>query len=123
MSIWNKKEKVKPCKLKSFPNLENRLDIMSDEKLLELGYIILQEVFLVLRKLPKEEPELSLFWCERFSVAAHNIPLKLKSRDTTFFKEEIMKVVTYLFNYSEELKEKGYFNDTIDRIDNFIDSH
>ncbi|MGM2748436.1 hypothetical protein BK718_33025 [Bacillus thuringiensis serovar andalousiensis] len=85
------------------PELSKVLDIHTEEELFELGYCVLEDSILAIRSLDLDSSfnksirsELC-FWVQNISSVIHNIPGKLRLRDTTFLKEELYKAIKALY--------------------------
>lgn len=89
--------KNKNIELKNVTNLEVTLNNLNNNQLFDLGYIVLFESLLAIRKLTSEIED-SYIWIKMITNATHNIPLKLKETDISFLKEEISKAITILYN-------------------------
>lgn len=89
------------------PELDTTLESLNDEQLIEIGYVLIYEAMLLLRRFdPRFDYNNSLaFWVREISDSLHNIPVKLQKKDTKFLKEEIETAITILYNF--ETIEKG----------------
>ncbi|MGH1111130.1 hypothetical protein [Bacillus paranthracis] len=89
------------------PELSKVLDIHTEEELFELGYCVLEDSILAIRSLDLDSSlnksirsELC-FWVQNISSVIHNIPGKLRLRDTTFLKEELYKAIKVLYSLKQ----------------------
>ncbi|MEI4605870.1 hypothetical protein WAG19_29155, partial [Bacillus cereus] len=80
------------------------IDLHTEEELFELGYCILEDSILAIRSIDlgstfnKSIRSELCFWVQDISNVIHNIPEKLRLRDTTFLKEELYKAITVLYS-------------------------
>lgn len=92
-----------------FPELNTALDLLSEEDLFKLGYIVLEDAILVLRHISMDldssfnkslRSELC-FWIEVISKSIHNIPGKLHLRNLAFLKEEMYNAINVLYSVKQ----------------------
>ncbi|MEB8715086.1 hypothetical protein GH876_25975 [Bacillus thuringiensis] len=89
------------------PELSKVLDIHTEEELFELGYCVLEDSILAIRSLDlnssfnKSIRSELCFWVQNISSVIHNIPGKLRLRDTTFLKEELYKAIKVLYSLKQ----------------------
>ncbi|HGA0707708.1 hypothetical protein CN432_09435 [Bacillus thuringiensis] len=93
--------------VKDFPELRKLLDLHTEEELFELGYCVLEDSILAIRSIDlgstfnKSIRNELCFWVQDISNVIHNIPEKLRLRDTTFLKEELYKAITVLYSLKQ----------------------
>ncbi|ARX70145.1 hypothetical protein [Bacillus thuringiensis] len=93
--------------VQDFPELSKVLDLHTEEELFELGYFVLEDSILTIRSLDLDSSfnksirsELC-FWVQNISNVIHNIPGKLRLRNTTFLKEELYKAINVLYSLKQ----------------------
>lgn len=93
--------------VQDFPELSKVLDLHTEEELFELGYCVLEDSILTIRSLDLDSSfnksirsELC-FWVQNISNVIHNIPGKLRLRNTTFLKEELYKAINVLYSLKQ----------------------
>lgn len=93
--------------VQDFPELSKVLDLHTEEELFELGYFVLEDSILTIRSLDLDSSfnksirsELC-FWVQNISNVIHNIPGKLRLRNTTFLKKELYKAINVLYSLKQ----------------------
>ncbi|EMJ6445250.1 hypothetical protein QCQ62_005721 [Bacillus cereus] len=93
--------------VEDFPELSKVLDLHTEEELFEFGYCVLEDSILTIRSLDLDSSfnksirsELC-FWVQNISNVIHNIPGKLRLRNTTFLKEELYKAINVLYSLKQ----------------------
>ncbi|PET15160.1 hypothetical protein CN513_20800 [Bacillus cereus] len=98
--------------VEDFPELSKVLDLHTEEELFELGYCVLEDSILAIRAIDlgsgfnesifsKFTRSELCFWVKDISNVIHNIPEKLRLRDTTFLKEELYKAISVLYSLKQ----------------------
>ncbi|MEZ2369552.1 hypothetical protein [Bacillus sp. RCC_6_1] len=111
-------------KLKHYPEVKNKLDSFSEEILFELGYSVLMDAILNIRNLSYGEDTLLgknfASWMYFISNAVHNIPAKLKEKEVSHLKEELVQTIMTLYSLKESQIDKSYIVISTTNIDLFL---
>ncbi|MGZ0879476.1 hypothetical protein ACWZQY_026280 [Priestia megaterium] len=108
-------------------DVKNKLEKLSPEETIELGYGITHEVFLVLRKFPTDTKDHFILF-KQLAAAAQNIPVELKDRGLmkdspeflAFLKTQISEIVALFIEMDNNKRLQGITLEPMKRINFFL---
>lgn len=108
-------------------DMKNKLEKLSPEETIELGYRITHEVFLVLRKFPTDTKDHFILF-KQLAAAAQNIPVELKDRGLikdspeilAFLKTQISEIVALFIEMDNNKRLQGITLEPMKRINFFL---
>lgn len=108
-------------------DVKNKLEKLSPEETIELGYRITHEVFVVLRKFPTDTKDHFILF-KQLAAAAQNIPVELKDRGLikdspeilSFLKTQISEIVALFIEMDNNKRLQGITLEPMKRINFFL---
>lgn len=119
MNLKNKKTDHS-YKFKCVPNLEERLNLLNEEQLLELGFIVLEETLLVLKGMSILKIEGWEIWMHTFMCSTHHLPRYLRKQDFIHLKYDISRIITDLYNLSYDENNIRFFQYPMEKINKIL---
>jgi hypothetical protein len=127
IALLNKAEKQNAKDQSLIGDVKNKLEKLSPEETIELGYRITHEVFLVLRKFPTDTKDHFILF-KQLAAAAQNIPVELKDRGLikdspeilAFLKTQISEIVALFIEMDNNKRLQGITLEPMKRINFFL---
>ncbi|MED4287114.1 hypothetical protein P4679_35140 [Priestia megaterium] len=126
-ALLNKAEKQDAKDQSLIGDVKNKLEKLSPEETIELGYRITHEVFLVVRKFPTDTKDHFILF-KQLAAAAQNIPVELKDRGLikdspeilAFLKTQISEIVALFIEMDNNKRLQGITLEPMKRINFFL---